>query len=101
MYGSAYAFPTVDGFNPDTNKWDPANTWPNITAGSYGTVRERNSSIIWTIGLDRVDLEARTLTSPITNKANVMLRWPVAHDTLRHQLFSLQFADGQGYGDGK
>ncbi len=96
VYGSAYAFPTIDGFNPDTNQWDPQNTWPNITSG-YGVLRETNSSIIWANSLTRIDLEKKELTKPITTTANVFARWPWAHDTRRHQLFSLQFGDGQGF----
>jgi hypothetical protein len=94
--GAAWDFPTIDGFNPDTNTWDPQNTWPNVTGG-YGVVRERNGSIMWTTGLARVDLEARELTQPITSRIDVAVRWPVAHDSLRHQLFTLQYGDGQGY----
>lgn len=61
-------------------------------------MRERNSSIIWGSGFLRIDLEAKEFTNPITTgDLNIFLRWPLAHDTKRHQLFNLQFGDGQGY----
>lgn len=97
VFGRAIFWTTIDGFNPDTNEWDPQNTWPNMTLG-YGVVRERNSSIIWGSAFVRIDLAAREFTKPITTgDLTVSMRWPMTHDTKRHQLFNLQFGDGQGY----
>lgn len=95
-YPSAYTFLTVDGFNPTTNTWDPAGTWNNVQGG-YGVVREQNSSYVWSQGLSRWDYNTDTYSAPITIRTNTMIRFPVAHDSKRGQLFTLQIGDGQGY----
>jgi hypothetical protein len=89
--------PTVDGFNPATNTWDPAGTWNNVTPGHYGLVRERNTNYVWTVALTRWDPATDTYSNPITTRTNTAVRWPAAHDTKRNQLFTLQIGDGQGY----
>ena len=93
---AAHYYPTVDGFNPTTNTWDPAGTWSNIQ-GNYGMIREQNSSYVWTTGLYRWDPSTDTYSSPITTKTNTQVRFPAAHDTKRNQLFTLQLGDGMGY----
>lgn len=95
-YPSAWQYFTVDGFNPTTNTWDPAGTWKNVQGG-FGTVRESNSSVVWTQGLNRWDPNTDTYSTPITSRTNTAIRFPVAHDTKRGQLFTLQVGDGQGY----
>ncbi|MGQ0828010.1 MAG: T9SS type A sorting domain-containing protein [Bacteroidota bacterium] len=99
LYGTwpnAWNYPTVDGFNPTTNTWDPAGTWSNVQGG-FGAVRESNSSVVWTQGLNRWDPNTDTYSTPITSRTNTAIRFPVAHDTKRGQLFTLQIGDGQGY----
>lgn len=48
LYGTwpaAWMYPTVDGFNPDTNTWDPAGTWPNMVSGAgFGVYVEKGTS---------------------------------------------------------
>jgi len=96
--GSAYFYQTVDGFNPDTNTWDPAGTWPDLpTYSGYGMYRERNSNYVWTYGLMRWDASTGLTTSPLTHLSGDEVRWPVTQDTARNQLFSLQYGDGMGY----
>jgi len=96
--GSAWDYETVDGFNPDTNTWDPAGTWPTMPAGTgFGTYRERNSNFVWTTGLSRLDVTTGQVSSPITHSSGDSVRWPVSQDSVRNQLFSLQYGDSQGY----
>jgi hypothetical protein len=95
-YPAAYSFPTVDGFNPTTNTWDPAGTWSDVQAG-YGMVRERNSSNVWTQGLAHWDAATDTYLNPIIIRTNTSIRFPAAHDSKRNQIFTLQIGDGQGY----
>ncbi|MGQ0828011.1 MAG: T9SS type A sorting domain-containing protein [Bacteroidota bacterium] len=102
MFGLNYTYPnawqyfTVDGFNPTTNTWDPAGTWSNVQGG-FGAVRESNSSVVWTQDLKRWDPNTDTYSTPITIRTNTFIMFPVAHDTKRGQLFTLQIGDGQGY----
>ncbi len=101
-YGVAYEFPTVDAFNLSTNQWDPAGTWAPIPAGGgYGAVRVRGSDDVYTTSLAKWSATTRSWSSPITTRTPDPLRWPIAHDSLRNQLFTLEWADGQGYGDAK
>jgi hypothetical protein len=101
LYGtwpSAWMYPSVDGFNPDTNTWDPAGTWPDMPSGSgFGIYVEKSTSYVWTSGFERFDPSTKQFSSPITHTSGDMVRFPMSEDTLRNQLFSLQIGDGQGY----
>jgi hypothetical protein len=97
-YGNAYDFQTVDGFNPDTNTWDPAGTWANIPAGQLGVVRVRATGDVWSSQLARWSPNTKSWTQPITSRTNDLVRAPIAHDSLRNQLFTLNWGDGQGFG---
>jgi hypothetical protein len=97
-YGNAYQFPTVDAFNLTTNKWDPAGTWTSVPVElGYGAVRVRGTDDVYTTGLGKWDAKTAAWSAPITVKTGV--RWPIASDSLRKQLFTLQWGDGQGYGE--
>jgi len=97
-YGSAWAFAKVDGFNLDTNKWDPAGTWPDMPAGYYAATQIRSTGEIVSTGVKKkwspVD---RQWTDFVTNPSGDPVRWPITFDPRRGQLFSLQWGDGQGY----
>jgi hypothetical protein len=95
--GNAYSFDTVDAFDLDTNSWDPAGTWANTPFGERGSVSIRATGEVWTNNLSRWSPATKTWTKPITKRTNDQLRWPIAHDTRRNQLFTLNWADGMGY----
>jgi hypothetical protein len=95
--GNAYYFNTVDGFNLDTNTWDPAGTWPDMPAGDRGAVVVRGTGEVWSTSFSRFSPVTRTWTRPITTRTNDQVRWPIAHDSRRNQLFTLNWADGMGY----
>jgi hypothetical protein len=96
-YPNAYHYPQVDGFNPDTNNWDPAGTWADESAPFSGVVRDGNGHI-WTNGFAVFAPETNTWSEPLTSHP-IQIRFPVAYDSRRNQLFSLMWADGQGYGN--
>jgi hypothetical protein len=95
--GNAYSFDTVDGFNLDTNTWDPAGTWASTPFGERGSVVVRATGEVWTNNLSRWSPATRAWTKPITTRTNDQIRWPIAHDSRRNQLFTLNWADGMGY----
>ncbi|WP_147373859.1 hypothetical protein [Massilia cavernae] len=98
-YGNAYTFATVDGFNLDTNTWDPAGTWANMPAGGdLGAAKIRSTGEVFSTDLARWSPQTKTWTRPITTRTADEVRFPIAHDSQRNQLFTLNWGDGQGYG---
>lgn len=97
-YGNAYTFASVAGFNLDTNTWDPAGTWADMPSGHYGAVSVRATGDVYSQGLAKWSPSTKTWTQPISSRTNDLIRWPIAHDSSRDQLFSLNWADGEGYG---
>lgn len=96
-YGNAHSFPNVDGFNLATNSWDPAGTFANAPVGHLGAVWIRATGEVWSNNLARWSPVTKTWTLPITKRSGDQSRWPLAHDSSRNQIFSLQWADGMGY----
>lgn len=96
-YGSAWAFPKVDGFNLDTNKWDPAGTWADMPAGYYGAGQIRSTGEIISTWLKKWSPVDRKWTDLVANPSGDSARWPMAVDARRNQLFTLQWGDGQGF----
>jgi hypothetical protein len=98
-YGGAYDFPVVDAFNLSTNQWDPAGTWPSIpSGGNFGAVKVRATGDVYTTTLFKWTAQTNTWSQPIVSRTSDAIRWPIAHDSLRNQLFSLEWGDGQGFG---
>jgi hypothetical protein len=98
-YGSAVTFSKVDGFNLNTNTWDPAGTWPDLPSGAgYGACVIRATGEVWTNGLHMWSPTSNQWTNPLTHRTADFVRWPIAHDAKRNQLFTLEWADGEGYG---
>jgi hypothetical protein len=93
------AFPTVDGWNPTTNSWDPAGTYPNLPngAGIYGAGQDGQGRI-WSNGQRVCDPATNTWITPaISGYVAPHVRFPATHDSLRNRMFYLQFGDSQGY----
>jgi hypothetical protein len=96
---SAYQYPTVDGFNLNTNSWDPAGSHASLPPGAgFGMAVKDGVGNVWTNGLFKWTASSNTWSSPITNRSNDLVRFPIAYDPTRNQLFCLQFDDGQGLG---
>ncbi len=88
----------VDGFNPDTNRWDARGTWADMAPFDYGLCVVRSTGEVYSRALRRWSPASRQWDVPITEKLNnYPLRFPMSHDSRRNQLFALQFGDGQGY----
>jgi len=111
-FGNAYQFKTVDAFSFQTNQWDPPGTWAPLPQDSnLGAVKIPGTDDVFTSSLHKWSAAQATRayqagnpstievwSSPITTRTDTPVRWPLAYDKLRNQFFSLQFGDGQGYG---
>ena len=99
-YGAGYDMQQVDGFDPVTNAWDAAGTWPTIPLGfGYSPVRNKSTGEVWTNGMLMWMPGTNTWSAPTTSGPSIG-RFPVAYDSLRNLAFSLQWSDGQTYGYG-
>lgn len=89
---------TVDGFNPDTNTWDAAGTWANIPSpiNIYSMCRGKNGDA-WLAGGGRWNQATDTYTTLSWPQTP---RFPGSYDSLRDQVFTLQYSDGQTLGGG-
>jgi hypothetical protein len=96
-YGSAFNFAKVDAFNLDTNTWDPPGTWADMTVGYYGAAQIRADGSVINNGLQRWSPVTKTWTNQVTQASGDAVRAPVVYDSRRHQLFTLQWGDGQGF----
>ncbi len=98
VYGSAVSFPTVDAFDLSTNLWDPQGTWPDVPeGGSTGALTLRTTEEVLTSTLFTFRASDASWAQPIGTIAPVPVRWPLAHDTMRDRVLTLQWGDGQGY----
>lgn len=97
-YGTAWDFAKVDAFNLDTNQWDPAGTFADMPAGYYGAAQIRATGEVVSTQLKKWSPADRTWADLATNTSTEFpVRWPIAYDSRRNQMFSLQWGDGQGY----
>ncbi len=99
--GNAPAFANVDGFDPATNQWDAAGTWPSvIRSGLYGAVKD-SAGNVYTPDFDRFNAASGTWTDITTSGASTVLRTPAFHDSQRNSLVFVQWADGFDSGPGQ
>lgn len=96
-FGNAHTFMNIDAFDLATNTWDPAGTHGIMPAGGLGAAIVRQSGDVWSTTLAKWSPSSRTWSQPITKRSSDLIRWPIAHDSARNQLFSLNWADGMGY----
>jgi hypothetical protein len=112
--GDAYTFPAVDGWNPNTNAYDPAATYPNTpdgsgswspTAGKWINLTGGYESVVcmvpgvsegWTNGRKRwragIGYDS-PIASPVVGQST---NQPWAYDSNRDQLFKVLWGNGQG-----
>lgn len=107
--GKTMQYNDVDAFSFETNQWDPPNTWAPVP-GCYGSLKIPSTQDIYTQCLNKWSADTAlksylagnpssnsAWSNPITNRTDTAIRWPLAYDSKRNQIFSLQFGDGQGY----
>ncbi len=105
LHGSRYCwgattFVDSNGFNPDTNAWDAAGTWSDAAAtamcvervsGNVWAATQQGHLYKWTASTDTWALAA-------TFDSSFPCYPPMAYDSLRDQLFTLAFGDGEATG---
>lgn len=98
VYGSALSFGATNGFNLELNEWDRASTWAN----GLPAIGRDERDYVWAVTayyrLHRWDPAADSWAQTATFA--VPIYGPLAHDTLRDQLFTLAWGDGFGSGVG-
>ena len=92
--------PATIGFNPNTNAWEPAGTYPDAPAMNGGSVVDQNGDAWVASGSAKFTAATKTWSRPLTAQAPVSVRFPWALDSKRNILFGLCFGDGQGYDSG-
>lgn len=97
VYGSSWDFAKVDAFNLDTNTWDKAGTWADMPSGYYGAAQIRATGEVVSTGLKKWSPVDKKWTDLVTNPVGDAVRWPIAFDARRNQMFCLQWGDGQGF----
>jgi hypothetical protein len=85
-----------DGFNPDTNEWDPPGTWTFTLGIGYGVAVDHVHGHIWTNGLRRFNPKTNTYDRAVAGSSAAQVRYPTVYDSLRDQMFCLMFGNGQG-----
>ncbi|MDB4964270.1 MAG: hypothetical protein JWP01_4269 [Myxococcales bacterium] len=100
VYGTPPSFPAVDGFDLETNTWDPAGTWADLTGG-YGKTQDVATGDVWSAtGYSISKWSAATRTQTVLQTFNsTFMAMQNAWDPVRNQLISLGFGDGWGYGN--
>lgn len=96
-YGSAWDFGKVDAFSLDTNTWDKAGTWADITGAYFGAAQIRATGEVISVGLKKWSPVDKKWTDLVSNANGDAVRWPMAFDPRRNQVFCLQWGDGQGF----
>lgn len=93
----AVSYPTVDGFDPVTNAWDPAGTYPSIPLGvtnGSGCVDDAGNG--WANGESKFAAATETWSDPLTAFAAKPVRYPWCNATGQGYMFGLCYGDGWG-----
>lgn len=100
FYSSGGDLASVDGFNPDNNTWDVADTRTMSFSGNgYGVCVDPSTGYIWSEAMTRYNPATNAYLSPNITGV-VQSRFPVAFDSLRNRVFTLQWGDGQNFNVG-
>ena len=91
-------YQTVDGFNPSTNTFDTAGTYPNIQAGYYGVARDSSDRVLCMWG--RRIWSAGTTTGSGTASASTDVRGTWCWDGSKSRMFGIACYDGEGFDSG-
>lgn len=94
-YGTGgFTASVLDGFNPNTNAWDPAGTWPS--GGGIHCIDSDGNG--WGVGINLggfIKWTKETATSATVATFDPPSGVPLAHDSKRNQLFSLSWGSGE------
>ncbi len=100
VYGSGISFKASNGFNLDTNTWDPAGTWSD----GYSAGCADSDGNVYAMGVNYFELwkwtGATDTWAMVTQYPDAINVNPVCFDPKRSFLFALAWGDGQGDGTG-
>jgi len=102
VYGTAVQFPTIDGFNMESNTWDSAGTHPSGPGSSIEGFCIDEYGNAWGMAqydLFKIDVSTGTVTNTLHFGSTVRAK-PMCWDTTRKHLFSLCYGDGEGGSSG-
>jgi hypothetical protein len=88
----------IDGFNPDTNRWDAAGTWPDTAGADIIGIGKDGFGDVWTAPLRHKFSHDGLYTNPSTSGSFPGWRGPARWDANAQRLVVIQFGDGFGYG---
>lgn len=98
VYGSAVSFQASNGFDLDTNTWDPAGTWSD----GYSAGCADPDGNVYAMGVGYFTLKKWTAAtdtwSDVMTYSDAINVNPVTFDSKRSHLFALAWGDGQGDG---
>jgi hypothetical protein len=109
IYSTGFGSNTIDGFNVDTNQWDPAGTYPYTNGGSswdnnphnYGAFQDKNTgTILWADGGSVKTWVPGQSSFGDKGTTVGIVRFPQCWDALRSANFGLAWGDGQDSGSG-
>ena len=96
VYGSGVSFPNSNGFDLDTNTWDPVGTWSD----GYSAGCADSNGDCYAIGIGYFSLDKWTAAtdtwSTVATFGDAINVNPVCYDSTRAHLFALAWGDGQG-----
>jgi len=96
VYGVGTSFTASNGFNLDTNTWDPQGTW----SSGYSAGCADSNGDCYALGIDYFSLKKWTAAtdtwSNVATFGDAVNVNPVCFDSSRAHLFALAWGDGQG-----
>ena len=100
VWGKGVSFDNSNGFNLDTNTWDPQGTWGKGFTGGCADAQGN----VYAMGIGYFSLNKWTsatgVWSTVATYAEAINVNPVVFDPTRGHLFALAWGDGQGDGTG-
>lgn len=98
FFGSgAYDHPVTDGFDPVTNAWDPAGTYPNH-ADRVTFIMNGEFMALSNEGYNRLNTTTMTWAGGRVSGTGTIVRAGHAHDTRRNKIFHLSSGDNWSVG---
>ena len=96
VYGTGLSFRNSNGFNLDTNTWDPQGTWSD----GYSVGCADSNGDCYAMGMDYFSLNKWTAATDtwttLETYSDAINVNPVCYDSKRAHLFALAWGDGQG-----
>lgn len=97
---STLGFMNVDAFNPSTNTWDAANTWPQLlSVGDYGMAQDGDGNV-WTRGYRKLSHLGVWSSPTLSGTQAAIVRSPGVWDSALQRIYTIHWGDGWGSNTG-